>query len=143
MKPLRLQYFMASHLGKLAGGVGVVTWVGCVAVNSLLDPAEYFKDMTALFGLLLAMLSAAAAGFVTGYLVLGRILFLICAKVNGGPFEKGDKVRILTGPHRDRVTLVYDVWASHGRVRVALDELSKKDATDVFMYHEICREKDA
>ncbi len=140
MRPARIQYFMASHLGKVAGGTGVLLGTACVVINTAIDPATYLPEPSALLGLLLACLCAAGVGFLSSYFILGRILFLIFSRING-PFAAGDIVRILCSRHRDRVTRVYDVWASRGQVRVDLGEDAKRNLTDVLMYHEICRER--
>ena len=67
------------------------------------------------------------------------VIWRICAKLNGAPFHEGDMVRILTGPHRDRVCRIYALWSERGQVRVDLGESAAKDVTDVFSYVEICR----
>ena len=62
------------------------------------------------------------------------------ARLNGAPFSVGDRVRILVGPHRDRVVEIYELWDERLQVRVNLDPESKDKVKDVFSYNEICRE---
>ncbi len=61
---------------------------------------------------------------------------------NGGPFQQGDMVRPLTGPHAGRVVRIYKLWdgAYAGHFRVELDEMSQKNATDLFHGVQVLRE---
>jgi transcription antitermination factor NusG len=62
---------------------------------------------------------------------------------NGGPFHKGDTVRILVGPHEGRVSRVYEEWKERNQVKVDLGaELSRK-VEDVFSFIELKRERGA
>jgi hypothetical protein len=144
MKPWRLQYFMAGHLGAVAGGIGALlgAFLAIFAISDIApEPALYFGSATASGGFLLAVMSALAIGFIIGFMVFGRIFFIIFSRLNGAPFREGEMVRILTGPHRDCLTRIYAVWDERGSVRAEIDDQAKKDVKDVFTYHQICREK--
>lgn len=51
---------------------------------------------------------------------------------NGAPFREGDVVRILRGPHKQKVVPIYDVWIERDQVRVNLGEKEKNEMSDVF-----------
>ena len=76
-----------------------------------------------------------------GWFVLGPY-YMIRAKINGAPFEVGDRVRILAGPHRDRIATVYEVWESREQVRVELGEAAKVAVTDLFSEIAVCQALD-
>ena len=81
--------------------------------------------------------------FFGSFLVAPMLFFSLYeygARLNGAPFSVGDRVRILVGPHRDRVVEIYELWDERLQVRVNLDPESKDKVKDVFSYNEICRE---
>ena len=96
------------------------------------------------FSFWLWMLFAALVSFPLGWILGGVIawpfLAVIAGKLNGAPFHESETVRILRGPYRDRVVNIYELWPSRQQVRVWLDEQHKKNVTDVFSYHEVCRD---
>jgi hypothetical protein len=70
-------------------------------------------------------------------------IFRLGAKLNGAPFHVGDPVRILMGPHRNRVTRIYEIWKERGQVRVELDQQARESVKDVFEFTQVCRENAA
>ena len=58
---------------------------------------------------------------------------------NGGPFKVGDSVRILIGPHKDKICKVYSTW-QHNEVRVKLDSAAEKDFSDIFSGDKLFKE---
>lgn len=86
-------------------------------------------------------LSSGALGwmlsFPVGWLVLGPI-FHSQGIHNGGPFQPGDRVLILGGPHKGQSALVYGTW-QHEQVRVDLGPEAKASYKDVFAPHELLR----
>jgi len=89
---------------------------------------------------LVTMLVSLPLGWMLGALCVWPFVAVVASKLNGAPFQEGDAVRVLAGPHRDRVLEVYTIWHERHQVRAWLDEEHKKDVTDVFNYHEVCRE---
>jgi hypothetical protein len=73
------------------------------------------------------------------FVVLGPF-FHLGAKLNGAPFNVGDRVRILVGPRRDQVVRIYAVWKERNQVRVELDDLAKEKVKDIFSFTQVCRE---
>jgi hypothetical protein len=132
MRPLRVQYVLA-HAYKIAMGSGALLLAVVVAVAS-----GGFSVWS-----VVATIVALPLGSILGALFFGPFIFAIASKLNGSPFHEGDVVRILTGPHRDRVTRIYEMWRERNQARVDLGEAAQKDVTDVFGYTEICRERDA
>lgn len=88
----------------------------------------------------LAALIALPFGCIFGAILLGPFFYVVASKINGSPFREGDLVHVLCGPYRDRVGLVYELWPSRKQLRVQVGDQAKEGVTDVFSYHEICRE---
>ncbi len=77
-------------------------------------------------------------GLVLGYcvailffwLVLGPLCY--CREIaNGGPFEVGDTVEILSGPHKGRISRVYAVGQG-GQTRVEVSPEVERQGKDSF-----------
>src|SRR5438477_4862292 len=112
MKPSRSQYFFAQRwptgLLMLAIPLLVVYWV-YVGYKTSFEPLIWGNLVVFTFLLLLTLL----LGFLVGILFMGLFVGAIYharGEMNGGPFRKGDLVRILCGPHRDRIVRVYSTW---------------------------------
>ena len=121
-------------------------WVilGIVTVVLVCEPSpEMFKDwrfgVFFIVSLLVAPLFFAALSLISAP---GVIFPLYCLGrwLAGGPFQVGDRVRILIGPHRERVVEVYEVWESRCEVRVRLDAKAEKEVRDVFSFTQVFRE---
>ncbi len=132
MRPYKIQYFLA-HGTKIAA-VGGALILGAVVAWTCGDFS---------FWGIVAVLAALALGAILGMLFLWPLILVVCSFLNGQPFREGDWVRILVGPHRDRVVRVYQVWKERDEVRVELGEQEAKDVKDVFSNVEVCRERDA
>ena len=107
----------------------------------LLPSVSYLTDLSFTGWFVLAIFLALPFGWMLGAFILWPCVGIIAGKLNGAPFHPGDLVRILRGPYRDRVAEVYKLWPERLQVRVRLDEKRKQDVTDVFGYHEVCRER--
>lgn len=86
---------------------------------------------------------AGAIGFLCGVLAGSVVLPPVCwwrGRVNGAPFHVGDQVRVLLGPYRDEVRVVYAVWDERGEVRLDFGPQAKEEFADVYSYLEICRD---
>jgi len=117
-------------------GTGVA-WGAIVSLPFLLTP------LFIPFGVIYCAL-AGALGFFVGVFIGAFVLPPICcwrSWVNGAPFRAGDRVRILDGPYRDEVRIVYDVWNERGEVRLDFGPHAKEEFADVFSYLSICRER--
>lgn len=60
-------------------------------------------------------------------------------RTHGAPFQSGDWVRILRGPHKNKVVSVYEVWNERYQVRVDLGGKEKEDFTDIFSFLQVQR----
>ena len=113
------------------------------AVSACQPSAAMFRDwqfvLLFVVSIIVAPVLACFLSLLVGFFFLGPI-YHWRATLNGAPFHVGDRVRILVGPHRDRVVQVYAVWIERSQVCVELDELSKTEAKDVFSFTQVCRE---
>ena len=132
MRLYKIQYFLAYGIKLAAGGGALIS--GTMAAWT----CGSFS-----FWAVVATLGASALGAIFGMLFLWPLIVVICSFLNGQPFREGDWVRILVGPHRDRVVRVYQVWKERDEVLVELGEQEAKDVKDVFWNVEVCRERDA
>ncbi len=87
------------------------------------------------------MVPALPLGAIVGMMTLGPVIYHVCRFLNGGPYQAGDNVYILVGPHRGRVVTIYEVWNTRGQVRVDLGEQAKREVKDVFDDLQVCRVK--
>ncbi|HEY4760490.1 MAG TPA: KOW motif-containing protein, partial [Thermoguttaceae bacterium] len=76
-----------------------------------------------------------------GWFILSPIYYDRGLK-NGAPFREGDMVRILVGPHRDRIVKVYAMWQGN-TVRVELGDKEKREFKDIFSPAQLLREENA
>lgn len=67
-------------------------------------------------------------------------LYRLRAIRNGAPFQQGDDVRVLTGPYRDVIGRVYEVWTDRGQLRIDLGKEARRSLEDVFSFVEVSRE---
>ena len=132
MKPFKIQYVLAHgiKLSTFGGGLLLAAFVGwsCGAFS---------------FWAVLAILASLPLGAIFGMFFFMPLINIICFFLNGGLFHKGDSVRILVGPHKNKVTQIYEVWNSRGQVRVDLGEETAKKVKDVFDDIQVCRERNS
>jgi hypothetical protein len=62
--------------------------------------------------LLLALVATTGLGFCAGVFACWPWMRPLCSRFNGAPLKVGDRVEILTGPHRGTTTSVYEVTAA-------------------------------
>jgi hypothetical protein len=106
----------------------------------------------AMFGdweyLLLFVVSVVVAPILAFFLSLLLIplgmaqLYYWRGRLNGAPFKVGDRVRILVGQHRGRITRVYSMWQGDS-VRVELGKEAEHTHADIFEPTQLVRETDA
>ena len=128
MTPAKVQYFFARDWpAKL--WFAVVPLAITLVVGSLEPNAAWLNSHPALHWLFAALFGCLVA-LVAGWVVLGAMYHDRLRK-NGGPFNVGDMVQILAGPHRGRIARVYSLWQGD-TVRVDLGEEEKTKIRDVF-----------
>ena len=81
---------------------------------------------------IILILAATMSVFFT-YIIL-RVLWFLFVRINGGPFKIGDTVQILSGPYRNKITMVYEVWKERSEVRLNLNDKAKNKYEDVFSF---------
>jgi hypothetical protein len=146
MKPKPIHYFFAKDW-PIKGYFGAWAVAGVVMVVSECQPSRAMLgdwSYCALFimALLVAPIFFAFLSIPVAFLFLGPFYHL-GDRLAGAPFRVGDRVRILVGPHRDRVVEVYAVWDSRRQIRVWLDAELEKKVRDVFSFTQVCRENAA
>jgi hypothetical protein len=90
---------------------------------------------------LVAILAAIPLGWLLGGVFLWPFVAMLCNRLNGAPYRKGEHVCVLVGKYRNRITQVYEEWPSRHQVRLDLGEEEKSKVTDVYSYNEVCRVK--
>ena len=80
--------------------------------------------------LALSLLLGFFVAIVLARLVLGPIC-CACELENGGPFNVGDVVQVLAGPHKGRIARVYSTWQGN-TLRVELGLQEKEGFRDIF-----------
>ena len=136
------QALASPNLHRLWHGSWLVGAVGIAAVLLCLQEAPLPTLTGGPWGLAIIVgLSSGALGWIlsfpVGWLLLGPI-FHSQGIHNGGPFQPGDRVLILGGPHKEQTALVYGTW-QHGQVRVDLGPEAKASYKDVFAPYELLR----
>lgn len=116
------------YLGACSGTCLVLAILACR------PSLELFKDWQYVLLLIVAVVIAPVLGFYLAlpceFLVLGP-LYRVQERRNGGPFKPGDRVRILVGPHRGKVTTVRKSWQG-GRLCVDLGCQAETEFSDIF-----------
>lgn len=130
MKPAFHHYLLA-HTATFSIIIGVVGAIGLV-IRFLADEGALVGEWPVVGWILLAMIPAAALGYVVGSAFIWNILAQIAARIQGWPFAEGDEVVILSGPNKDRVARIYEVWEPRGQVRLDLGEEARIAVKDVY-----------
>ena len=69
-------------------------------------------------------------------------LYLAVERMNGGPFKPGDRVYVLVGRHKGRVTEVYSNWQGLA-VRIRIGEYEEKTRKDIYSSTSLVKVKGA
>ena len=85
----------------------------------------------------LSYLIGAGIGSISVFFIFGPILYDQGLQ-NGGPFQDGDLVQVISGPHRDRVGRIYSGW-QHDTHRVELGEDAERNYSDIFADYQLLR----
>lgn len=142
LKPTRWQRLMASNVLPLGWAYLLVpaAAVACsfYAVGTLrFVLSDLWSAGLLLVIVLLSYLIGVGIGTFTCFFVFGPILYHQ-GLLNGGPFQKGDVVQVISGPHRDRGGRIYSGW-QHDTYRVDLDEESRENYSDIFADYQLLR----
>ena len=139
MKPNWLRHALAHGFALSTCGSAVL--LASLAGWQLLPPASLLRDLPLAFWLYFfcAIVVTLPLGWFLGGLIVWPFVGVFTGKLNGAPFRSGEFVHVLSGAHRDRVLEVYAVWHERHQVQAWIDEQHRKEVTDVFSYHEVCR----
>lgn len=138
MKPPRLRYILA-HTAGISTGLGV-TGALAILLVSLHSQGVIIPHSGVILWVILASLPVSAIGYVVGLAFIWRMFLApLAAGLQGWPFAVGDKVRILSGPRKDTISTVYEVWAERGQVRVDLGPEAGEKLEDVYCAVAVCR----
>src|SRR5262245_2694457 len=105
--PMKAYFALAASLG-----ISIVVAV-CQPSTAMFRDWQF--ALLFLVSIIVAPVLAFFLSLPCAFMFLGPVYFLR-AKLNGAPFQVGDRVRILVGPHRDRVVQIYDVWTERRQV---------------------------
>ena len=88
---------------------------------------------------MIAFLLGWIASVPAAWVLFGPIL-MAQGEQNGGPFQPGDRVRIIAGPFCGRVAQVDTHW-QHETVRVDLGDEPRRKYQDIFAAYQLLREE--
>jgi hypothetical protein len=133
MKINLIQYLFAYDVpGKLCYA-GFPIAVALYSFNTAKVSFNMLADLRTLGLMFLLLISSILMGLLIGALFICFILsplYRAIERMNGGPFNPGDKVYVICGPHKGRILDVYSHWQGLA-VRIALGEEAKKNFNDV------------
>jgi hypothetical protein len=128
-----------AHTAAVSAGIGVVGALA-ILIARLYSEGTLTPQVGVLIWVVLAAMPVAAVGWIIGIIFLwGFVLGPLVARLQGWPFAVGDRVWILSGPHKNTITAVYEVWAERGQVRVDLGPEPKRRVEDVYCAVVVCR----
>lgn len=144
MITLRQKFFAENYPLKLwlrTGVMGGIFW----AVKECEPSLEMLGSIGGVLGFLVAIPLGALIGFFVSSFFASiafplRVIYDIQERCNGKPFAVGDRVRILTGKHREKLVTVYEIWKERSQLRVELGLQEAEAFEDVFSFVEVCRE---
>jgi hypothetical protein len=141
MKPTRAQLFFASPWPGRIWFTAIPLMVAAavvVACADFLHPLSAWWDFVRFsWFVLLALLLGFFLAMFPGWLIIGPLFYDRELK-NGGLFKVGDRVQILSHPHRGRVSRVYSTWQGN-TLRVELSAKEKEGCKDVFSPAQLLR----
>lgn len=138
MKPSPHRYVLA-HTAEISMGLGVIGALAIMLV-ALHSQGVLIPQFGVIIWVLLASLPVAGIGYVVGLIFIWHMMLShVAARLQGWPFAVGEKVRILSGPHKYTVTTIYAVWSERGQVRVELAPEAREKVEDVYCAVAVCR----
>ena len=151
--PTRQQIFWAGNWPVTIWFVGATSLVTFLIIASAISCADMdLSDMDlsvlldwpanlVVIGCLVAVVFwSFLVAIVIGSPVLG-LVFHWREEKNGGPFEVGDTVQIIVGPHKGRISKVYEIWQG-GNLRIVLGDEEEESFRDIFGPTQLLREDD-
>jgi hypothetical protein len=141
VEPTRVQYFYAgkwpTRLWRCAfQAISIVGWWHSTGLPWF-STGDATTLLLAIGSLVLFVALGHFVAVLVGWFVLGPVYFDRMLK-NGGPFQPGDTVLVLSKPHRGCVARVYQVWQGDA-VRVELGDQAKGQLADIFQPIELLR----
>jgi hypothetical protein len=107
--------------------------------------AAHLDDVRMWGYILVILVISIPIGLLVGGLFICFFLspfYRAMVRVNGGPFDKGDRVYVISGPRKGQIAEVYSQW-QRLQVRIELGEEAKKTFTDVYSTLNLMKIKDA
>ena len=104
------------------------------AVWFAIKPLENLKEPIFIGAAILILLLGIPLAFLLTVLFISIFIapfYILNEKMNGGPFEVGDSVYILSGKHKGKVTEVY-AKDQGSCVRIRLSDREKEKSKDVY-----------
>jgi hypothetical protein len=142
LKPTRWQRLIASNvLPKCWIYLLVPVATLAVSLTSIGSLSFASNDLWATGLVLLVTVLSLLVGFwigiITVWFVFGPILYHQ-GFLNGGPFQAGDVVQVISGPHRDQIGRIDSAW-QHETWRVDLGEEARENYSDIFADYQLLR----
>lgn len=143
---------MPSVLHRICAYPVVISWViGAGFLNGvLLTPLiSIASDLHGMLYLSLAFVSATGLGYFLGMFACWPWIRHICSRINGAPLKIGDRVLVLSRPHKGTTAQVYEITTGQGGwdlVRLDLGPAPRDKFTDIFEEYSVLkinREPDA
>ena len=131
MKPNPIRYVIA-HCYRISAFFGAIVLAVIVTYWSWSPTAWFF----------IALLLAVPFGAILSLLTVYPLAYVVGESIQGAPFQANDRVRILIGAHKNRVTLIKSVWKDRNQVILEMTPEESKDARNVYFTVEVCREPD-
>jgi len=138
MRPAAWRYLFA-HVFAIVTCTSAVL-VACFGGLIALIPLAEQPSLGAVIRVPFVVTVAAALGWMFGFLALafiGPAIYHFVLWINCRPYQAGDCVQVLAGPHRGRVARIYEIWEERGQYRVELGEQAARDIEDVVSFLDI------
>lgn len=140
MKPTRFQYFVAGRgLERLwfhSWAAGAAVWGGLKTLPVLSAPVYWLDVVYFILFIVLLWLIGWSVSVIVGWPVLG-MFWIERAKLNGCPFEPGDKVLVLCGPHRNEVGVIVRSFEHQCNALFPKSEVKLNEGVAVYWPYEI------
>lgn len=131
--------YVLAHTAEISMGLGVMGALAILLV-ALRSRGVLIPHFEVIIWVLVASLPVAAIGYVVGLIFIWHMMLShVAARLQGWPFAVGERVRVLSGPHKDTLTTIYEVWAERGQVRLDLGPELREKVEDVYCAVAVCR----
>ena len=135
-----------SALNKICAYPVIISWViGAIVLNAficLLISKEVpfsiiVSDWSSTLLLIFAFFPVSLLGYFAGMFTVWPMIRVICSRFNGAPLRIGDRVQVLTGPHKGKITEVYEIFLGQGRWELASINLNPEEKAKCTDIHEV------